>query len=131
MQPLLERYGMTEIGMALSNPYEGQRMAGTVGQPLPGVGVRISALPRDGTATEDTSDRRSAAGRRLRFEAEDEPSQDESGELRVRGPCLFKEYWQRPQATADAFDEDGFFRTGVLPDASTVCLRRVDLSQTA
>ncbi len=76
--PLLERYGMTEIGMALSNPYRGERRAGTVGQPLPGMEVRID---------------------------------DRSGEIRVRGPSLFREYWGKPEATRDSF-EDGWFKTG-------------------
>jgi len=84
---LLERYGMTEIGMALSNPLDGQRRPGFVGQPLPGVEVRLvdenGAPVSDGTA----------------------------GELEIRGPNVFLEYWNRPQETTDAF-RDGWFRTG-------------------
>ncbi len=86
-QALLERYGMTEIGMALSNPYRGERRAGTVGRPLPGMDVRIVA--------EDGGD--APAGT--------------PGEIRVRGPSLFREYWKRPEATRASF-EDGWFRTG-------------------
>src|SRR5688572_10001927 len=84
---LLERYGMTEIGMALANPLDGIRRPGFVGVPLPGVEVRLvdetgAAVP-DGTA----------------------------GEVEVRGPSVFLEYWQRPDETRDAF-RDGWFRTG-------------------
>jgi malonyl-CoA/methylmalonyl-CoA synthetase len=85
---LLERYGMTEIGMALSNPLRGERRPGYVGTPLPGVEVRLV-----NEAGEDV------AGRA-------------PGELLVRGPGVFLEYWGRPDATADAFAEGGWFRTG-------------------
>ena len=84
---LLERYGMTEIGMALSNPLTGERRPGRVGAPLPGVAARVvdehGALVAGGTA----------------------------GELEIRGPTVFLEYWRRPDATAAAF-RDGWFRTG-------------------
>jgi malonyl-CoA/methylmalonyl-CoA synthetase len=84
---LLERYGMTELGMALSNPLAGERRPGFVGQPLPGVDVRL--VDDDG-----------------RDVAEGMP-----GELEVRGPAVCLEYWQRPDDTRDAF-RDGWFRTG-------------------
>ena len=87
-QSLLERYGMTEIGMALSNPYHGERRPGSVGVPLPGVEVRL----------------KSESGAVVT--AEDEP-----GEIQVRGPGVFRAYWNRPEATAESFD-DGWFRTG-------------------
>ena len=83
---LLERYGMTEIGMALSNPLRGPRRPGMVGSQLPGVEVR---LVEDG--------RPAAPG--------------EPGEIEVRGPTVFLEYWRRPEETRDAF-RDGWFRTG-------------------
>lgn len=87
-QELLERYGMTEIGMALSNPYEGERRPGAVGQPLPGVDIR------------------------LKSESGEIVNQDgEPGEIQVRGPCVFLEYWNRSEATTESF-EDGWFRTG-------------------
>jgi malonyl-CoA/methylmalonyl-CoA synthetase len=73
---LLERYGMTELGMALSNPLHGERRPGFVGAPLPGVDVRLA-----------------------------------DGEIEVRGPGVFLEYWRRPDETRDAF-RDGWFRTG-------------------
>jgi len=79
---LLERYGMTEIGMALSNPYHGDRVAGTVGYPLPGVQCRVDA---------------------------DEGAE---GELCIKGPSVFSEYWKLPEATAKEFDEEGWFKTG-------------------
>jgi len=87
-QKLLERYGMTEIGMALSNPYEGERRPGAVGVPLPGVSVRLK------------NDEGSVV-----------TSEDEPGEIQVRGPTVFHEYWKRPETTAESFD-DGWFRTG-------------------
>ena len=80
---LLERYGMTELGMALSNPLHGERRPGCVGQPLPGVETRL--VETDGAGA--------------------------PGELEVRGPNVFLEYWQRPAETAAAF-RDGWFRTG-------------------
>jgi malonyl-CoA/methylmalonyl-CoA synthetase len=84
---ILERYGMTETLMNTSNPYAGERRAGTVGMPLPLVDVRIAdetgAPAPDGT----------------------------SGELWVRGPNVCAGYWRRPDATAAAFHE-GWFRTG-------------------
>jgi malonyl-CoA/methylmalonyl-CoA synthetase len=85
---LLERYGMTEIGMGLSNPYRGERIPGSVGTPLPGVEVRLV-------------DERGATV------AEGEP-----GEIQVRGPTVFLEYWERPEETGPAFTDDGWFRTG-------------------
>ena len=84
---LLERYGMTEIGMALSNPLEGERRPGFVGAPLPGVEVRL--VDEDGIEVPDGT----------------------PGELDVRGPSVFLEYWQRPDDTHAAF-RDGWFRTG-------------------
>ncbi len=87
-QPLLERYGMTEIGMALSNPYVGERRPGAVGQPLPGVEVRLQS--EDGHPISEES---------------------VSGEIQVRGPNVFLEYWNRPEATTESF-QDGWFRTG-------------------
>ena len=87
-QTLLERYGMTEIGMGLSNPYNGERRAGAVGTPLPGVDV---ALFDD-------------AGNVI--DAEDTP-----GEIRIRGNNVFLEYWNNPKATEESF-KDGWFCTG-------------------
>jgi malonyl-CoA/methylmalonyl-CoA synthetase len=84
---LLERYGMTEIGMALSNPLRGERRPGSVGTPLPGVAVRL--VDDAGTPVPPGT----------------------PGELEVRGPTLFLEYWRRPDETRAAF-RDGWFRTG-------------------
>jgi len=84
---LLERYGMTEIGMALSNPLDGERRPGAVGVPLPGVEVRLM----------DEQGRSVVTG--------------EPGEIQVRGGSVFLEYWQRPDATRAVF-QDGWFRTG-------------------
>jgi malonyl-CoA/methylmalonyl-CoA synthetase len=85
---LLERYGMTEIGMGLSNPLRGERRPGLVGRPLPGVEVR-----------------RVDDGGEVMLE----PATP--GELEVRGPGVFSEYWRRPEETVAAF-RDGWFRTG-------------------
>lgn len=86
---LLERYGMTEIGMGLSNPLHGERRAGTVGTPLKYISARI--------VDEDE---------------EDITASGNPGELRVKGPTVFKEYLNRPKDTTAAFDKDGWFRTG-------------------
>ena len=87
-QKLLERYGMTEIGMALSNPLQGERRPGAVGAPLPGVTIRLIG----------------EAGELI--EGENEP-----GEIQVRGPAVFSEYWDKPDVTRESF-VDGWFRTG-------------------
>jgi malonyl-CoA/methylmalonyl-CoA synthetase len=84
---LLERYGMTEIGMALSNPLRGERVPGSVGTPLPSVEVQL--VGEDGQPV--------APGT--------------PGEIEVRGPSVFAEYWGKPDAMRDAF-RDGWFRTG-------------------
>ena len=84
---LLERYGMTELGMVLSNPLEGLRRPGTVGTPLPDVEVRL--VDDSGTMVAD----------------------GEPGEIEVRGPNVFLEYWRRPEETSTAF-RGGWFRTG-------------------
>ncbi len=85
---LLERYGMTEIGMALSNPLHGERRPGSVGQPLPGVNVKL------------INERNHA------IQEEGVP-----GEIQVKGSNVFKEYWSRPDATQEAFCND-WFKTG-------------------
>ena len=88
---ILERYGMTETNMITSNPYEGDRRAGTVGFPLPGVGLRVAdpdtgaVLPKGGV-----------------------------GVIEVKGPNVFVGYWKMPEKTASEFRADGFFITGDL-----------------
>jgi malonyl-CoA/methylmalonyl-CoA synthetase len=79
-QRVVERYGMTETVMNVSNPYDGDRRPGSVGLPLPGVELRLAG----------------------------------DGEILLRGPNVFRGYWERPEATADAFTPDGWFRTGDL-----------------
>mgnify|MGYP001184428133 FL=1 len=87
---ILERYGMTEIGMHLSNPLDGERRAGTVGQPLPQAEICVC-------------------------DEQDQPvGPDTPGGLQVRGPNVFPEYWKLPEKTAEDFTEDGWFRTGDL-----------------
>ncbi|KAL1551526.1 putative CoA ligase ccl8 [Salvia divinorum] len=83
---LLERYGMTEFVMALSNPLHGKRKGGTVGNPLPGVQAKIIA--------------------------EDGSTDAESGDLYIKSPSLFKEYWKLPEVTKESFIDGGFFKTG-------------------
>ncbi|HUA96343.1 MAG TPA: AMP-binding protein, partial [Acidimicrobiales bacterium] len=90
---VLERYGMTETLLTVSNPYDGERRPGTVGFPLPGVEVRLEgdcAPPNSGAAP---------------------LAEGESGTLLVRGPSVFSGYWDRPAATAECFEGD-WFRTG-------------------
>ena len=85
---LLERYGMTEIGMGLSNPYDGERKAGYVGMPLPGVQVRLVN------------------------ETYKDAAKDEAGEIIIKGENVFHEYWNKPEATKESFTQDGWFKTG-------------------
>ncbi|WP_422082774.1 acyl-CoA synthetase [Ulvibacterium sp.] len=87
-QTLLERYGMTEIGMGLSNSYRGERRPGHVGLPLPSVEMRL-------------------------VNGQDKiVGENEAGEFQIKGPSVFKEYWQKPDATKKAFTKDGWFITG-------------------
>ncbi|WP_338550905.1 malonate--CoA ligase [Roseovarius phycicola] len=88
---ILERYGMTETNMNTSNPYDGERRAGTVGFPLPGVELKITDPETGETLPKDTV-----------------------GQIEVRGPNVFKGYWQMPEKTAAELREDGFFITGDL-----------------
>ena len=85
---LLERYGMTEIGMALSNRLKGRRYPGYVGKPLPNVQVRIT----------DDNNKPLPIGL--------------SGEIQVKGPLVFKQYWNRDKETKESFTDDGWFKTG-------------------
>src|SRR5579859_1138324 len=90
-KPILERYGMTETGMNTSNPYDGERVAGTVGFPLPDVDLRIVD---------------EATGVEVR--------DGEIGVIEVKGPNVCAGYWRNPEKTAEAFRPDGFFITGDL-----------------
>ncbi|MGD8319506.1 MAG: acyl-CoA synthetase [Gemmatimonadota bacterium] len=110
-QRLLERYGMTEIGMGLSNPLDGERRPGHVGRPLPGVEARL--VDDEGV----------------------EAPEGTAGQIQVRGPGVFREYWRRPDATDEAFTSDGWFRTGdraVVEDGAYRILGResVDILKT-
>ncbi|HZP91681.1 MAG TPA: malonyl-CoA synthase [Burkholderiales bacterium] len=87
---ILERYGMSEAGMIASNPLLGERRAGAVGFPLPGVSVRVA----------DAQDRALAAG--------------ETGAIQIKGDNVFSGYWRRPEKTREEFTADGWFRTGDL-----------------
>ena len=88
---ILERYGMTETNMNTSNPYHGERRAGTVGLPLPGVEVKITE-PKTGKTL----------------------SSNEIGQIEVRGPNVFVGYWKLPKKTKEELRENGFFITGDL-----------------
>ena len=88
---ILERYGMTETNMNTSNPYDGERRAGTVGFPLPGVEIKIT----DSKTGDVLAD-------------------GEIGEIEVRGPNVFSGYWQMPEKTAEELRNNGFFITGDL-----------------
>ncbi|HKS68878.1 MAG TPA: AMP-binding protein, partial [Ktedonobacterales bacterium] len=96
-QRILERYGMTETIMNLTNPYDGERRAGTVGLPFPGQEARVM---------HSTSRERGVHRTPL--------PPGEIGEIEVRGPNVFAGYWNRPDATAEAFTADGWFKTGDL-----------------
>ncbi|BBM97727.1 malonyl-CoA/methylmalonyl-CoA synthetase [Marchantia polymorpha subsp. ruderalis] len=82
---LLERYGMTEFGMGLTNPLHGERRPGFVGKPFPGIEIRVDDSDSDVKGV---------------------------GELLMKSPSMFREYWRQPKVTADNFTEDGYFRTG-------------------
>ncbi|MDU9003921.1 malonate--CoA ligase [Sedimentitalea todarodis] len=88
---ILERYGMTETNMNTSNPYDGDRRAGTVGFPLPGIELKITDAQSGATIPDG-----------------------EVGQIEVRGPNVFKGYWQMPEKTREELREDGFFITGDL-----------------
>jgi malonyl-CoA/methylmalonyl-CoA synthetase len=88
---VLERYGMTETNMNTSNPYDGERVPGAVGYPLPGVSVRVTD-PETGK----------------------ELAREEIGMIEVKGPNVFKGYWRMPEKTKAEFRDDGFFITGDL-----------------
>jgi len=88
---ILERYGMTETNMNTSNPYDGERRAGTVGHPLPGIELKVTD-PDSGATLPD----------------------GEIGVIEVRGPNVFQGYWQMPEKTAAELRDDGFFITGDL-----------------
>lgn len=88
---VLERYGMTETNMNTSNPYDGERVPGAVGFPLPGVSVRVTE-PETG----------------------EELPREEIGMIEVKGPNVFKGYWRMPEKTKSEFRPDGFFITGDL-----------------
>ncbi|MDK4741590.1 malonyl-CoA synthase [Rhizobium sp. CNPSo 3464] len=88
---ILERYGMTETNMNTSNPYDGERVAGTVGFPLPGVSLRVTQ-PETGAPLAD----------------------GDTGMIEVKGPNVFKGYWRMPEKTKAEFRDDGFFITGDL-----------------
>lgn len=104
---ILERYGMTETLMNISNPYDGERRPGSVGFPLPGITVRV-----------------------VNAEGQDIPD-GETGEVYLKGPNVFAGYWRRDEATRNAFDGE-WFKTGDLCIRSadgyhTLCGRRSDL----
>ncbi len=85
---ILERYGMSETAMLVSNPYDGERIGGTTGLPLPGESVRV-------------------------VKAENAPcAPEEVGDIQVKGPNVFPGYWRMPEKTAEEFTADGYFKTG-------------------
>jgi malonyl-CoA/methylmalonyl-CoA synthetase len=89
---ILERYGMSETTMQASNPYDGERVGGTVGLPLPGVTIRVVKSTPSGDFSPCTI--------------------DEIGDIQVKGPNVFHGYWRMPEKTAEEFTADGFFKTG-------------------
>jgi malonyl-CoA/methylmalonyl-CoA synthetase len=103
---ILERYGMTETNMNTSNPCKGERRPGTVGQPLPGVTLRITD-PATGVPLPD----------------------GQVGGVEVKGPNVFQGYWRQPEKTASEFSADGFFRTGDMGLVENGYLRLVGRSK--
>jgi len=101
---LLERYGMTEIGMALSNPLHGSRLPGCVGTPLPGTEVRIVTQNKEGNSEVIVEGNEHGS-------VVSPGNEGKEGELQVRGPSVFKCYWNKPEATTDTFEE-GWLKTG-------------------
>ena len=91
---ILERYGMSETMMNISNPYVGDRRPGSVGKPLPGISIRLVEAGAD--------------------DAGQEVSEGETGEVLIKGPNVFSGYWRQPDATREAFTSDGYFRSGDL-----------------
>ena len=91
---ILERYGMSETNMLVSNPYQGRRVAGSVGLPLPGTEVRL------------VDDAGAVCGQ--------VNNKGEIGNVQVRGPNVFKGYWRMPEKTREEFTQDGWFKTGDL-----------------
>ena len=88
---VLERYGMSETMMNMSNPCDGERRAGSVGKPLPGVSIRLADPSSEG-----------------------KPVEVGSGEVLIKGPNVFAGYWRQPEATQAAFTAKGYFRSGDL-----------------
>jgi malonyl-CoA/methylmalonyl-CoA synthetase len=103
-QTVLERYGMTETIMLVSNPYDGERRPGTVGLPLPGVQVRL--------AERDTAPSAASPG-------------GGTTEIQVRGPNVIGGYLDNPAADAEAYTEDGWFRTGDLGEVDEAGYLRI------
>ncbi|MBM3178633.1 MAG: acyl-CoA synthetase [Bacteroidetes bacterium] len=104
-QTLLERYGMTETGMTISNPYHGERKPGHIGMPLKGVQVRLT----------------------------DEKGKEvfnEAGEIQIRGEMVFSHYWKKPEATRETFTGDGWFRTGDVAEVRNGYYRILGRSST-
>lgn len=89
---------MTEIGMALTNPYHGKRILGSVGKPFPGVKAKIVDNCNETIAISEA-------------EIIEEKVKDRQGELQIKGP-IFEKYWNKDEATAKSFSDDGWFRTG-------------------
>lgn len=98
---LLERYGMTEIGMALTNPLEGKRTPGAVGKPFPTVEVKLMSADNKMVVQGDSEQISVTSS-----------IKEKVGQLFVKGPSVFKEYWNKPEATQKVFNEDGWFMTG-------------------
>jgi len=96
---ILERYGMSETMMNLSNPYAGERRPGSVGKPLPGISIRLADPASD--------------------DGRVEVADGETGEVLIKGPNVFSGYWRQPEATTQAFTADGYFRSGDLASRSS------------
>ncbi|XP_003423995.1 malonate--CoA ligase ACSF3, mitochondrial isoform X2 [Nasonia vitripennis] len=108
---LLERYGMTEAGMILSNPLDGERIPGTVGTPLPGVEIRLTE-PESTDSVPTIAPKVLLYGNSKSSKVLSDSKDLVTGDLQVKGVNVFKRYWDRPEVTKKSFTDDGWFKTG-------------------
>jgi malonyl-CoA/methylmalonyl-CoA synthetase len=113
---ILERYGMTEIGLGLSNPYRetalSKRVAGAVGRPYGNTAVRIVEPHEDSSDTKHVLIESDPV--KDTFLNQSESKEEIFGELQIKGDMIFREYLNKPKQTKETFSEDGWFKTGLF-----------------